>query len=81
VFIIFRGRVYTQQPVLLTVTNYLWSRLLRKLRLIRQVTPVIAAVASPSCDIERYPGEWSPENLQLDGQRSRNACQLLSVYE
>jgi hypothetical protein len=54
-FIIFRGKVYTQQPVLLTVTNYLWSRFLRKLRLMRRVTPVIAAVASPSCDIEQLP--------------------------
>jgi hypothetical protein len=57
VFIIFRGRVYTQQPVLLTAANELWMRSLRKLGLMLRITPVIAAVASPSCDIERLPWE------------------------
>jgi hypothetical protein len=55
VFIIFRGRIYAQQPVLLTVTDTLWSRSLRKLGLIRSVTPVIAAVANASCNIEKLP--------------------------
>ena len=55
VFIIFRGRVYAQQPVLLTVTNTLWSRSLRKLGLMRRIAPVLAAVASASCDIEQLP--------------------------
>jgi hypothetical protein len=55
VFIIFRGRVYTQQPVLLTVTDTLWSRSLRKLGLMRRITPVIAAVANASCNIEELP--------------------------
>jgi hypothetical protein len=55
VFIIFRGRVYAQQPVLLTVTNTLWSRSLRKLGLMRRITPVIAAVANASCNIEELP--------------------------
>ena len=53
VFIIFRGRVYAQQPVLLTVTNTLWSRSLRKFGLMRRITPVIAAVANASCNIEK----------------------------
>jgi hypothetical protein len=55
VFIIFRGRVYAQQPVLLTVTDTLWSRSLRKLGLMRRITPVIAAVANASCNIEELP--------------------------
>jgi hypothetical protein len=55
VFIIFNGRVYTQHPVLLTVVNYLWSRSLRELGLIRRITPVIAVVASPSCNIKQLP--------------------------
>ena len=57
VFIIFSGRVYTQQPVLLTVTNYLWLKSLRKLGLVPRITPVIAAVASASCNIEELPWE------------------------
>ena len=55
VFIVFRGSVYTQQPILLTVANYLWSRSLRELGVARRITPVIAAVASASCNIERLP--------------------------
>jgi len=55
VFIIFRGRVYAQQPVLLTVTDTLWSRSLRKLGLMRRITPVIAAVANASCNMEELP--------------------------
>jgi hypothetical protein len=55
VFIVFRGRIYTQQPVLLTVTDTLWSRSLRKLGLMRRIAPVLAAVASASCDIEQLP--------------------------
>jgi hypothetical protein len=55
VSIIFRGRVYAQQPVLLTVTDTLWSKSLRKLGLMRGITPVIAAVANASCNIEELP--------------------------
>ena len=55
-FVVFRGTVYRQQPVLWTVLYYAWSRFLRELGLIRHITPVIAvAVTPPSCDAERLP--------------------------
>jgi len=54
-FVVFRGTVYAQQPILWTVLNYLWSRFLRELGLIRQITPVIAVAANFSCDAERLP--------------------------
>lgn len=54
-FIVFRGTVYTQQPILLTVLNYLWSRFLRELGLTRHVTPVIAVAANASCNAESLP--------------------------
>ena len=54
-FIVFRGRVYTRQPILWTVLNYLWSRFLRELGLVRHITPVIAVTANSSCDAERLP--------------------------
>jgi len=54
-FIVFRGMVYTQQPILLTVLDYLWSRLLRELGLIRHITPVINVAANSSCNAERLP--------------------------
>ena len=54
-FIVFRGTVYTQQPILWTVFNYLWSRFLRELGLIRHVTPVIAVAVNSSCNAEHLP--------------------------
>jgi hypothetical protein len=64
VFIVFRGEVYAQQPVLLTVTNYLWSRSLRKLGLVRRITPVIAVVASTSCNIKQLPwGAFTSDDI------------------
>jgi hypothetical protein len=57
IFIVFRGRVYTQQPISWTVLAYLWSRFLRELGFIRHITPVIAVVANSSCEAERLP--WS----------------------
>ena len=54
-FVVFRGAVYAQQPVLWTVLNYLWSRFLRELGLIRHITPVINVAANSSCNAERLP--------------------------
>ena len=54
-FVVFRGTVYAQQPVLLTVLNYLWSRFLRELGLIRHIAPVITVAANSSCNAERLP--------------------------
>jgi hypothetical protein len=56
-FVVFRGRVYTQQPILLTVIYTLWSEVLWKFGLTRQTAPVIAVSASSSCNAERLP--WS----------------------
>src|ERR1700722_12767245 len=56
-FVVFRGTVYARQPVLWTVLNYLWSRFLRELGLIRHITPVIDVAANSSCNAERLP--WS----------------------
>jgi hypothetical protein len=54
-FIVFRGRVYGQQPILLTVLYYLWSRFLRELGLIGHVAHVITVAENSSCDAERLP--------------------------
>ena len=54
-FVVFRGTVYAQQPVLLTVLDYLWSRFLRELGLIRHIAPVINVAANSSCNAERLP--------------------------
>ena len=54
-FYVFRGTVYGEQPVWLTVASYLWFRFLRELGLVSRVPPVIAVVSS--CDVEQLP--WS----------------------
>jgi len=62
IFIVFRGRVYTEQPAWLLVVH-LWSSFLRKLGRVRNTTPVIAVLATAPCDAERFPwdelGEWA----------------------
>lgn len=55
-FVVFRGTVYIQQPIPLTVLHYLWSRFLRELGMTRHITPVIAvAASSSSCNAEQLP--------------------------
>ena len=52
-FYVFRGTVYREQPVRLTVASYLWFRFLRELGLVSRVPPVLAVVTS--CDAEQLP--------------------------
>jgi hypothetical protein len=54
-FYVFRGTVYPEQPVRLTVASYLWFRFLRELGLVSRVPPVLAVFTS--CDAEQLP--WS----------------------
>jgi hypothetical protein len=60
-FVVFRGDVYSQQPVFWTMIYYLSSRFLRELGLIRDIAPVIAVGANSSCDTDQLPwGELAP---------------------
>jgi hypothetical protein len=60
-FVVFRGKVYAEQPVFWTVINYLGSRALREVGLMRHAAPVIAVAANSSCEAERLPwGELQP---------------------
>jgi len=54
-FVVLRGTVYTQQPIVWTVLHHLWSRFLRELGLVRHITPVIAVAVNSSCNAERLP--------------------------
>ncbi len=54
-FVVFRGVVYPRQPVFWTVMDYLWTRFLRELGLVRHISPVISVTESSSCDAERLP--------------------------
>lgn len=54
-FVVFRGKVYAQQPILWTVLDDFLFRHLRELGLTRNVAPVIAVATNSSCDAERIP--------------------------
>ena len=55
VFIVFRGRVYTEQPIWLTLVTHMWSSFIRKLGFARNTIPVIAVVATAACGAESVP--------------------------
>lgn len=52
---VYQGKVYQEQPILLTVSAALWARQLRKLGLTGRHTPVLAVVAQRHCDADRLP--------------------------
>jgi hypothetical protein len=54
-FVVFRGEVYARQPIMWTVLHYLWSRFLRELGWIRQISPIINVAENSSCNAERLP--------------------------
>jgi hypothetical protein len=55
VFIVFGGKIYTEQPTWLTASDFLWYKLLGELGFEVRSTPVLAVVATKSCDAERLP--------------------------
>ena len=55
VFVVFRGKVYADQPTWLTVSDFLWARVRRELGLRGRSAPVWAIIALPSCEAERLP--------------------------
>ncbi len=50
-----QGRVYQEQPILLTVSAELWARALRKMGLPGRHMPVLAVVARRQCEADRLP--------------------------
>ena len=55
VFVVFGGRIYSQHPTWLTVTNFLWFRLRHELGFNVQPTPILTVVANKNCQAERLP--------------------------
>jgi hypothetical protein len=54
-FVVFRGRVYEDQPTWLTVPYFLWARLQRELGLRAHTPPLLAVIATSNCDAEYLP--------------------------
>jgi len=55
VFVVFAGKVYAEQPTWLTASDFLWARFRRELGIRVQGSPILAVVASATCDAERLP--------------------------
>ena len=55
IFVVFRGRIYSDQPTFLTVFDALSSRFRRELGFRASPNPVLAVVARANCDAERLP--------------------------
>ena len=55
VFVVFRGRIYSDQPTFRTALDALWSRFLRELGFRMWPSPVLAVVAKMGCEADRLP--------------------------
>jgi len=56
-FVVFGGKVYSEQPMWLTVFAFLWSKFLDQLGVKSDEATVITVIAGSDCDAERLP--WS----------------------
>jgi hypothetical protein len=57
VFVVFRGRIYSDQPTFQTAVDALWSRFQRELGFTVWPSPVLGVVARTSCGADRLPWE------------------------
>ena len=67
IFIVFRGKVYTEQPTWLTWSLTCGPGFFARLGFVHNTTPVIAVVATAPCDAERVP--WDELNGRIPKQR------------
>jgi hypothetical protein len=55
VFVVYRGRMYAEQPVWVTMAHSIWSKFLRELGFRAQVTPAFVVIATRGCGAEQLP--------------------------
>jgi hypothetical protein len=55
IFVVFRGRVYSDQPPFRTVLDTIWSRFQMELGFPASPSPVFAVVARTGCEADRLP--------------------------
>jgi hypothetical protein len=72
-FVVFRGAVYTRQPVFWTLLDHFWSRFLLQLGLIDHTTPIISVAASSWCNAEELP--WSEQGKVFPEGPAPNAIE------
>jgi hypothetical protein len=54
-FVVFRGKIYAEQPMLLTVFDFLRYKLLTKIGIAAHAAPVLTILAEPNCEADRLP--------------------------
>lgn len=57
VFVVYRGKIYNEQPTWLTVPDFLWARALRELGISSTERAVYAIISPKSCNASRLPWE------------------------
>ena len=67
VFVLYRGKIYDEQPTLRTVSDFLWGRVLRELGISSAERAVYAIISPKSCNATVLP--WD-ELAGLDHTRS-----------
>jgi hypothetical protein len=55
VFIVFGGEIYADQPTWRTASDFLWYKVLSEIGLKVRPTPLLAVIATKTCDAERLP--------------------------
>jgi hypothetical protein len=55
VFIVFGGKIYADPPTWRTVSDFLWYKVLSEIGLKVRPTPLLAVIATKTCDAERLP--------------------------
>jgi hypothetical protein len=54
-FVVFRGKIYDEQPMLLTVFDFLRYKFLTKIGIAAHAAPVLTIIAEPNCGADRLP--------------------------
>jgi hypothetical protein len=55
IFILYKGKIYDEQPTFRTVADFLWARMLREVGIGVQQQPVFAIISPQSCNSRRLP--------------------------
>jgi len=63
-FVVFGGQIYREQPMWLTVSDFLWARFLIGLGFKANFTPVITVIEGANCNAEGLPWKELGSNLQ-----------------
>jgi len=57
VLVLYRGKIYNEQPTWLTVSDFLWARMLRELGISSQEMPAYAIISPRNCHASILPWE------------------------